>query len=338
MLAAASKGLNVVGVDRKSVIGMPVQCAEFVPVPLRSYCAAAGIVSQPVSSLITTLPDGSQTQAAMQGLMIRRSCLDQNLVERGVKAGARYYSATQLLSIRFNDHEALVRTPLGLKRIKYRFVIAADGPCSQLARLLGLPALTVIKTQQYTVPLVKPLTDTYVWLSEVLPGGYAWLFPKRNSAHVGCGAVSEADLKYHLQRLHRKLVSEGLVEAQVVARTGGKIPVAGIRSVLTTDQVLFVGDAAGLTHPITGAGIASAVASGEMAGHAVAEALYCDNNKALTEYATEIQDVYGPSYSLAVSKRQYLLDQLQLNIPRERESLFRSSWIGFKNYYRSTEL
>jgi len=335
MLAAASKGLNVVAVERKSVIGKPVQCAEFIPVPISPYCTAPDIISQSVSGMITTLPSGAKANAAMQGLIINRACFDESLVTRSLAQGASYYMDSHLLSVNTSQRIALVKTPLGLQQIQYQFIIAADGPCSRVAKLMGLPALEVIKTQQYTVPLIKPLTDTYVWLSKALPGGYAWLFPKQDKAHVGVGAVGGCHLKYQLQRLHEQLTVQGFVSANVVARTGGKIPVSGIRSTLVKDRVLFVGDAAGLTHPITGAGIASAVASGDMAGNAVADALHSGDETPLMDYAEEVQELYGPAYSRALLKRRYLLQQLQQNIQREpQESLFRSSWIGFKSYYQ----
>src|SRR6185437_12282702 len=58
--------------------------------------------------------------------------------------------------------------------------------------------------------------------------------------------------------------------------TGGLIPVGGrIRSIgrLGNVPVLLAGDAAGLTNPVTGAGIEAAVVSGEQAGSAAASYL-----------------------------------------------------------------
>ena len=61
------------------------------------------------------------------------------------------------------------------------------GPTARVAR--GLPALPLIHTRQYTVPLTQPYADTDIWLSDEFPGGYAWLFPKGGVANLGLGVA-----------------------------------------------------------------------------------------------------------------------------------------------------
>ena len=66
----------------------------------------------------------------------------------------------------------------------------------------------------------------------------------------------------------------GLRPAQAIHLTGGLIPVGGQaardRPASGIVPVLLAGDAAGLTNPVTGAGIEAAVRSGELAGAAAA--------------------------------------------------------------------
>lgn len=63
---------------------------------------------------------------------------------------------------------------------------------------------------------------------------------------------------------------------------------------------MFVGDAAGLTHPITGAGIAAAVQSGERAGLAAAEYIRGDG-QALAVYDEDMREQYRPTLERACS-------------------------------------
>jgi hypothetical protein len=68
----------------------------------------------------------------------------------------------------------------------------------------------------------------------------------------------------------------GILEAEPIGRTGGVIPVGGIVGPcgrLGRVRVLLAGDAAGLAHSVTGAGIAAAVLSGTLAGEAAAAAV-----------------------------------------------------------------
>ena len=40
--AAARAGLSVLAVDRRKEVGVPVQCAEFIPLPMGRYAQADG--------------------------------------------------------------------------------------------------------------------------------------------------------------------------------------------------------------------------------------------------------------------------------------------------------
>ena len=55
-----------------------------------------------------------------------------------------------------------------------------------------------------------------------------------------------------------------------MARRGGLIPVGGRVRPFATDDVVLVGDAAGLVSPLTGGGIHTALGSGRAAGLAIA--------------------------------------------------------------------
>ena len=214
-------------------------------------------------------------------------------------------------------------------------LIAADGPHSTVARLLGLPPLPTVNTRQYTVPLLRPFSDTDIWLSPAYPGGYAWLFPKGDRANLGLGMDEQVDtdMKAPLDALHRALVAGGRVGAEILARTGGAIPVGGLREPLASGSVLLVGDAAGLTHPVTGAGIAAAVASGEAAA-AAARAHVDGMASALSAYAEDMADQFGESLARAVARRAELA-RIRHTAVANDDSAHRRGWIAFDEYYRA---
>ncbi len=333
--AAAAAGLSVIGIDRKKEIGIPVQCAEFIPLPLSRHAMASGVLAQRISGMTSVLPSGTVVDTAFSGLMVDRAAFDRALAQAAAVAGARLHTASTLLAIDSGAHVARIKGPDGEWSAHYRVLVAADGPHSAVARLLGLPALQTVNTRQYTVPLLRPFDDTDIWLSPEYPGGYAWLFPKGDRANLGLGMNPDidADMKTPLDALHRRLVQQGRVGAEIIARTGGAIPVGGFREPLVAGDTLFVGDAAGLTHPVTGAGISAAVASGEAAASA-ARAYVAGCAAALEDYAEDMRDQFGDSLARALARRAELT-RLWRTAAAAEDAVHRRGWIAFDEYYRA---
>lgn len=329
--AAARAGLSVLAVDRKRRLGEPVQCAEFLPRPLAGHAGGPGVRVQDVEAMRSVLPSGTIRRSRFEGIMVDRAEFDRAIAERAAAAGARLRTETLLAGL--NDRTAHLRTGSGADSIEWRVLVAADGPHSAVARLLGLPPLPTVQTRQYTVPLKVACAETDIWLSDDYPGGYGWLFPRGEHANLGLGADRRfaADLKTPLDRLHAHLIESGRVGADIIARTGGAIPVGGLREALATGPVVFAGDAAGLTHPVTGAGIAPAVQSGEMAGEAAADYLG-GRTGALADYASELRDQYGPSLEHALARRAWLGQYWRQRAAND-DAVQRRGWIAFKEYY-----
>ena len=117
---------------------------------------------------------------------------------------------------------------------------------------------------------------TEVYLSPDIYGGYGWLFPKGDTANVGLGMKRN---NAHSHRIHamlgrfmEKLKKDGKIKGDPLNSTAGWIPVKPLEKSVN-GNILLVGDAAGHTHPITGAGIFTAVSCGKMAGNWAAKAL-----------------------------------------------------------------
>jgi digeranylgeranylglycerophospholipid reductase len=335
---AARAGLAVVAIDRRAEIGVPVQCAEFIPLPLSRHAQRAGVLIQRILGMTSTLPSGTREQTDFPGLMIDRAAFDRALADAACVAGATLRRATTFAGLEPDAAIARLRNDGGAHRVRFRALIAADGPRSRVAAALGVPGLETVETRQYSVPLLAPSSVTDVWLAPEYPGGYAWLFPKGATANLGLGmdARLERDLKGPLDRLHGALVAGGRLGPEILRRTGGPIPVGGMRSSLVERNVAFVGDAAGLTHPITGAGIAAAVISGESAGQAAAR--YCAGDPgAWRAYEEEMRDQFEASLERAVARRRWLIDSWKHRAARA-DRVQRRGWIAFPDYFRDEEI
>src|SRR5690606_7879600 len=143
----------------------------------------------------------------------------------------------------------------------------------------------------------------------------------------------KARLKDIVAGLHRRLVARGRVGAQVAGLTGGPIPVGGMKrcaGTLRATLVLLAGDAAGLTNPVTGAGIAAAVRSGTLAGEAAAAWLAGDRG-AGGDYQEELEALFAPALERALRRRRELLAALAAGA--RGPSLLKRGWIAYPEYW-----
>lgn len=327
--AAASRGLHVVAVDRKRAAGLPVQCAEFVPglvgieVP-----GLARSARQAIAAMETFVEDDAPERTEpFPGQMIDRACFDAALVEAAARAGADCRLATRVRAIARDGGVTLADG----SRWAPRVIVGADGPRSLAGRAIGQANDALVETRQVTVALERAHAATDIFLSARIPGGYGWLFPKGNVAHIGAGVdpARRTELKFIVHGLHAALAARGRVGRAILARTGGAIPVGGMRKprgALDETLVLLAGDAAGLAHPITGAGIAAAVHSGRLAGEAAAAAVRGDRAACL-DYEDELRCVFGPALGRAVERRRALAAS-----NGDRKAL-RRSWIAYPEYW-----
>jgi geranylgeranyl reductase family protein len=330
---AAAAGASVIAVERRREVGHPVQCAEFVPLPMGKYALASGVFQQHVDGMTTILPSGEKVVSAFPGIMIDRAKFDLALARQAADAGAAELLETSLDAVDAEGGVATVNRGGETVEIAFQVLVAADGPHSRVAQSLGLPRLETVDTRQYTVPLLRRHVHTDIWLSPDYPGGYAWLFPKGGVANLGLGIDSRIapDLKAPLDALHRQLAAAGLVGMEILGRTGGPIPVGGLRDRLAVGNVLFVGDAAGLTHPITGAGIAAAVISGEAAGTAAARFLE-GGLGALADYEEDVRDQFQTTIDRAVERRRWMTGYWRRPEGRQ-DATHRRGWIAFPEYF-----
>jgi geranylgeranyl reductase family protein len=331
---AARAGLRVLAVDRRAEAGVPVQCAEFVPALMGQETAAApAAFRQAIDSMETFV----ETQPAdltpqFRGSMISRSAFDRQLVGEAEMAGATCRFGTPARRITADGAVILGEG----ETLRPRLIIGADGPRSLAGAAIGQVNRDCVESRQISVPLLKDHSATDIFLSAAIPGGYGWLFPKRDTANLGLGVAPQwkQALKPLLEELHARLVAEGRVGAEVLGHTGGLIPVGGMLDPtghVGEVPVLLTGDAAGLTNPVTGAGINAAVLSGAMAGKAAA-AFLSGRANALADFAEELEDLFGASLRRALSRRQTLLQHYAHGKTPRPEDL-RAAWIAYPDYW-----
>ncbi|MBI4898501.1 MAG: geranylgeranyl reductase family protein [Actinobacteria bacterium] len=222
-------------------------------------------------------------------LCIPRIELDENLVEAAIERGARFLlgRVENLKEQQGQVKAVVVRRADGTRiDVRAKAFVAADGVTSRMRRLLGLGhktnAISAFAIRQYfrTELPVEPVFEVHMpvlsagrWRS-----GYAWAFPVAERViNVGVGWASGVGTGFDKASLREGLnefVGSFRVEASsrlgeiegVDAPKGAPLAVHFSSDALSKSNVYFVGDAANLTDPLIGEGIAAALESGRMAG------------------------------------------------------------------------
>lgn len=301
---AAKAGARIVAAERHKSSAAQLSCPEFIPFPLGSRAGVDRVVIQSIAGARSHMMDGSLSDSRLAGTVVNREVFDRALVEFARAAGAELRHGAALCGLDADASEATLAVGGKVGVLRYRALIAADGCASSVARLLGMAPLRTMRTQCYRVPLNAPQESIDVWLSPQHPGGYGWLIPAGREAIIGTGLFESAGGDA-LDALHAQLQAGGLVGSRVLSQAAGVVAVGGMRERLTWGNILLAGDAAGLAHPLTGAGIYPAVVSGEAAGRAAAE-WSAGQLGAITAYESRIRGEFGVALEQAVRQRQPL--------------------------------
>jgi len=331
---AASAGCSVVAIERRAEAGCPVQCAEFVPSMIeRDVPDTRAVAQQTIARMLTfTEPGRCDETPNFQGFMIDRGAFDRMLAGQAADAGAECRYGTSVITI---DADGTVHTSDG-RALRPRVLIGCDGPHSRVGAAIGRTNRELVDTRQVSAPLVVPHDATDIFLSAAYRGGYGWLFPKGAVANIGIGVIMKdrQRLKPMLAELFSRLSASRRIGTRAFALTGGAIPVGGrLRSIgrLGATQVLLAGDAVGLTNPVTGAGIASAVQSGTLSGQAAVDILGGRGN-AFGDYEEELGDIFDSALSRALRRRRQVLERYGDGRRPDARALA-EGWISSPSYW-----
>lgn len=203
--------------------------------------------------------------------MTMRAGLDAALADAARTAGASLRARCEVRGVRLGGDGVTLTTTGG--DITARFVVAADGAASSIARLAGwretrrlAPAL------EAEVPVDdatrERLSRAARFDFDVIPAGYGWVFPKARHLSIGVATMLRGGVNLH-GVLDAYFSALGIAAAG--ERHGWLIPYTPRRDGVARRRLLLAGDAAGLADPVTGEGITTALASGRLAARAIME-------------------------------------------------------------------
>ena len=251
------------------------------PSRLPSWQVVEDVVVRSVSGRTVTfpLPRDRGTYAAV----VRRVELDAELVSLARAAGADVREGVAVVAVDADGGRLRVGLEGG-ESLAADYVVGADGVWSNVRKLTGAADEAGYLGEwhafrKYRKASTADSRDLWVMFEEDLRPGYAWSFPLADdTVNVGIGILRQpGEPTRDLGRRFREVMERPHIAAVLgdnIEESPAKawpIPARVEKTALDAlgGRVLFVGDAARATDPMTGEGIGQALETGELAAHAI---------------------------------------------------------------------
>jgi geranylgeranyl reductase family protein len=209
--------------------------------------------------------------------LVMRDRFDHYLVQQAIQAGAKLMEGIIVTKVEDRGESVVVTTSKG--EFQAQLLAGADGVNSIVARSLGLlPDREVgiaLEAELAVSPVSLETQGAYATFDfGALPGGYGWIFPKRDHLSVGVFKAIPGKAIGLRRALEKFIASEAvLLDPKILHLQGHQIPLGGRTRILHKGRVLLVGDAANLADPWMGEGISYAVVSARLAAEQIYYAL-----------------------------------------------------------------
>lgn len=282
-MRAAQGGLDVLMIEKRQEIGVPVRCGEatdidstiqFIDLDERwiNNRIAKYAIHNSTGEFVSVPPTG-------QTIILDRKVFDAALAHKAAQEGVEVHVSTMAVGLLRDDAGKIcgVRVKsLGREvDLRARLVIAADGTESQVARWAGIktvpPLADYYSGLQFTLTgmtqyIDRQFCEYHIGIETVAPGGYIWTFPKsEDTANVGIVMSANFTREVSPQVWLERFVERHYPGTSILSVVAGGIPVTGALRQMVTDGLMAVGDAAHQADPLTAGGIALGLMGADMA-------------------------------------------------------------------------
>jgi geranylgeranyl reductase family protein len=261
------------------------------------------VVQNYVSQVKYTFKMGDPAEVELQDVapmwMVQRSQFDNFLMEQATGKGAEFKSGVEVTGVSLQSETWQVQTNSGTFASKY--LIAADGANSNVARFLGMDNTPTVAAASLQVPGDVSDRDKTTAFFDFgsLKNGFMWCFPKVDGYSLSAAYVR--DSKGKPDELKKQLTKYAELFNLDASRGEYKEHCLNLWQkdrALHRDRALLIGEAAGMVDPLIGEGIRPAMFTGVKAASAIISALEGDTN-ALSSYTESVNQEWGSNLAKA---------------------------------------
>jgi digeranylgeranylglycerophospholipid reductase len=273
--------LKVLLIDRRKKIGTPVQCGESHPsiqawekimpnnYPLKElFNIPRKTIANEIKYFEIISPKGKHYiyDLNYNEFILNRDIFDQHLSDIAIKKGAELLINTSVKGLK-NKHTVVTSDG----NISGDIIVGADGPVSIVRKSIGLKAPNNI-VPCVTAILKGDFNKDYksIFIGGHYRDGFGWIFPKGDTANIGFGTENYKNISL-IDTFNELIIKNGFTSKDILIKGGGVVPMSGPIPVTVKENVMFVGDSAGMVLPLTGHGIGFAMIAGRECGKTIAE-------------------------------------------------------------------
>jgi digeranylgeranylglycerophospholipid reductase len=326
---AATNGMNVLVIDKRKEIGVPVRCGEGLgarEVVEQGLEVPKRAISTDIYGARVIAPNGKdirwKEEGVTTGWVLERKIFDKWLCELAIEKGAEVRTYVRALDL-VKENGKIVGVKIAQwgkdeHEIRAPLVVSAEGMEAHIAKKAGFDTThrlyDVDTCYQYEMKSYdhENLIELYFG-NKIAPRGYVWIFPKSDKrANVGIGIggnLTNGDKNGIPGADPKKLLDDfianhpQLKDASTLDDFGGVISVGAPLNEFVKDNFMVIGTAAKQVDPIHGGGIALAMECGVLAAEVALKA----KSKGYTQTALmEYEKTWKESAGKKVAKRLLL--------------------------------
>jgi len=337
--SSAENGAKTICIDKKSVIGLPVECGEAVGQTLLKEFniniapEAINMKHQGTVFYANQKIKIDNCTDIWKSMSVNRHLLDKSFANESVKYGAKLWVDSEFIDAEIDNNKVIsVKVTHRNNEITIlpKVVVAADGVNSKMAKILGRRVFKDVEIgkvagyEMVNVKLTEP-NKIQMFFENMCGMGYGYIIPKsKKTANVGLGSlgIKQTPWKVFDEFIEEHpIVSPQVKDASIIEVKSGQAPISGPISTPVIGNTLFVGDAAGQNLSHVGEGAIPSQICGRFAGSIASESIKADDITLLNKYTTTIKKTLGPLFSHCDSIREKIIETWTSSLPTDKRYL-----------------
>ncbi len=185
-----------------------------------------------------------------------------------------------------------------------KLVIGAGGHFCPVARAIGSKGVSELAVAAQEIEFeMTPQQKEHCTIKEEVPelfftpdlAGYGWVFRKGDYLNIGLGREDKSKLSSHVKNFCEYLISQNKIPADIPTKFSGHAYLLYPHAVreMVAENVMLLGDSAGLAYPQSGEGIRPAVESAILAAQVIRDCNGVYNKNNLQAYTNIMELRFG---------------------------------------------